>query len=79
MKFSRQGYWSEESLLQGIFLTQRSNPGLLPCRQILYPVSHQEILAIIIITIIIISMIIIGVINVPRGTVIRLPSYLIEK
>ena len=34
---------------------------------------------IIIITIIIISMIIIGVINVPRGTVIRPPSYLIEK
>jgi len=78
MKFSRKGYWSEESLLQGIFLTQRSNPGLQYCIQILYPVSHQGILAIIIITIII-SMIIIGVINVPRGTVIRPPSYLIEK
>ena len=30
------------SLLQGIFLTQGSNPGLLCCRQILYPLSHQE-------------------------------------
>ena len=29
------------SLLQGIFLTQGSNPGLLHCRQILYPLSHQ--------------------------------------
>ena len=29
------------SLLQGIFLTQGSNPGLLPCRQILYHPSHQ--------------------------------------
>ena len=28
-------------LLQGIFLTQRSNPGLLHCRQILYCLSHQ--------------------------------------
>ena len=30
-------------LLQGIFLTQRSNPppsSLLPCRRILYPLSH---------------------------------------
>ena len=25
----------------GIFLTQRSNPGLLHCRQMLYPLSHQ--------------------------------------
>ena len=30
------------SLLQGIFLTQGSNPGLLHCRQILYHLSHQE-------------------------------------
>ena len=30
-------------LLQGIFLTQGSNPGLLHCRQILYCLSHQEI------------------------------------
>ena len=30
------------SLLQGIFPTQGSNPGLLPCRQILYHLSHQE-------------------------------------
>ena len=28
-------------LLQGIFLTQASNPGLLHCRQTLYPLSHQ--------------------------------------
>ena len=28
-------------LLQGIFLTQGSNLGLLHCRQILYPLSHQ--------------------------------------
>ena len=29
------------SLLQGIFLTQRSNPGLLHSRQILYQLSHK--------------------------------------
>ena len=29
------------SLLQGIFLTQRLNPGLPHCRQILYQLSHQ--------------------------------------
>ena len=29
------------SLLQGIFLTQESNWGLLHCRQILYHLSHQ--------------------------------------
>ena len=29
------------SLLQGIFLTQGSNPGLLHCRQILYQLSHK--------------------------------------
>ena len=29
------------SLLQRIFLTQESNPGLLHCRQILYHLSHQ--------------------------------------
>ena len=29
------------SLLQGIFLTQVLNPGLLCCRQILYQLSHQ--------------------------------------
>ena len=28
-------------LLQGIFPTQESNLGLLPCRQILYHLSHQ--------------------------------------
>ena len=34
MEFSRQEYWSH-SLLQGIFLTQGSNVGLLHCRQII--------------------------------------------
>jgi len=29
------------TLLQGVFLTQGSNPGLLHCRQILYCLSHQ--------------------------------------
>ena len=29
------------SLLQGIFLTPESNPGLLHCGQILYLLSHQ--------------------------------------
>ena len=29
------------SLLQGIFLTQRTNPGLMNCRHILYCLSHQ--------------------------------------
>ena len=29
------------SLLQGIFLTQGSNPGLLHCKQICYCLSHQ--------------------------------------
>ena len=29
------------ALLQGIFATQGSNPGLLPCRQILYRLRHQ--------------------------------------
>ena len=29
------------SLLQGIFRTQGSNPGVLHCRQILYQLSHQ--------------------------------------
>ena len=36
MGFSRQEYWSGlHFFLQGIFLTQRSNPGLLHCRQTL--------------------------------------------
>ena len=30
------------SLLQGIFLTQGSNPGLLHCRWILYPLNHPH-------------------------------------
>ena len=29
------------SLLQGLFLTQGSDPGLLHCRQVLYFLSHQ--------------------------------------
>ena len=29
------------ALVQGIFLTQGSNPGLLHCRRILYQLSHQ--------------------------------------
>ena len=33
------------SVLQGIFLTQGSNPGLLHCRQILYHLSHQALKA----------------------------------
>ena len=33
--------WVAISLLQGIFPTQGSNPGLLHCRQILYGLSHQ--------------------------------------
>ena len=33
--------WVCHSLLQGIFLTQGSNPGLLHCRRILYHLSHQ--------------------------------------
>ena len=31
-------------LLQGIFLSQGSNPGLLRCRQILYYLSYREAL-----------------------------------
>ena len=30
------------ALLQGIFPTQGSNPGLPPCRQIFYSLRHQE-------------------------------------
>ena len=33
--------WIANFLLQGIFLTQGSNPGLLHCRQALYHLSHQ--------------------------------------
>ena len=41
--FSGQESWgvSSYSLLQGIFPTQRSNPGLLHCRRILSFLSHQ--------------------------------------
>ena len=41
------GFSSQESgvgchfFLQGIFPTQESNPGLLPCGQILYQLSHE--------------------------------------
>ena len=33
--------WVASSLLQGIFPTQGSNPGLPHCRRILYQVSHK--------------------------------------
>ena len=40
--FSRQEYWSGLPCPPpGIFLTQRSNPGVLHCRWILYCLSHQ--------------------------------------
>ena len=42
MEFSRPKYWSGSlSLLQGIFPTQGSNPGLPHCRWILYQLSHK--------------------------------------
>ena len=42
MEFSRSEYWSgSHSLLQGIFSSQWSIPGLLHCRWILYHLSHQ--------------------------------------
>ena len=42
MGFSRQEYWNGlPFLLQGIFPTQGSNPGLLHCRQILYRLSYK--------------------------------------
>ena len=46
MGFPSQEDWSRlsfpfHSLLQGLFLTQESNPGLPNCRQILYHLSHQ--------------------------------------
>ena len=43
MRFSRQEYTGVgcHSLLQGIFLTQGSNPGLPHCRQILYHLANQ--------------------------------------
>ena len=42
LKFPRQEYWSGScSLLQEIFPTQRLNPDLLHCRQILYRLSHE--------------------------------------
>ena len=39
---------SRHSLLQGIFPTQESNPGLLHCRQILYPLSHEGSLSLLV-------------------------------
>ena len=42
MKFSKPEYWvGSLSLLQGIFPTQGSNPGLLHCRWILHQLSHK--------------------------------------
>ena len=44
MGCSRQEYWSGfHSLLQGIFMTQGFNPGLLHCRQILNHWTTREI------------------------------------
>ena len=44
MGFSRQEYWSGlPCLLQGIFPTQGSNPGLLHCRWILYQLSSLKV------------------------------------
>ena len=43
MVFSKQEYWSgSHSLLQEVFLIQRSNPGLLHCGQILYRLEPQS-------------------------------------
>ena len=42
MGFSRQAYWNGLPFPSpGDLLTQGSNPGLLHCRQTLYPLSHQ--------------------------------------
>ena len=42
MAFSKQESWSDcHALLQGIFLIQGSNLGLLHCKLILYHLSHQ--------------------------------------
>ena len=41
MEFSSWSGLGCHFLLQGIFLTQRSNPGLLHCRQILYLLNHE--------------------------------------
>ena len=42
MEFSRSEYWSGSLfLLQGIFPTQGSNPGLPHCRRILYQLNHK--------------------------------------
>ena len=44
MGFSRQEYWRGLPFHSpGIFLTQGSNPVLLPCRQTLYPLSHFSV------------------------------------
>ena len=40
--FSKQAHWSGLHFLpQGILLTQGLNPGLRPCKQMLYHLSHQ--------------------------------------
>ena len=43
MEFSKQEYWSGLAIspLQGIFLIQGMNPGLLNYWQIIYSLSHQ--------------------------------------
>ena len=40
-QFSKPEYWSRLSLLQGIFPTQGSNPGLPHCRWILYQLRQK--------------------------------------
>ena len=46
LEFSRPEYGvGSFSLLQGIFPTQGSNPGLLHCRRILYQLSHKGAMA----------------------------------
>ena len=50
MGFPRQEYWGVRgchSLLQGVFPTWWSNPHLLHCRWILYPLSHLRSLGIV--------------------------------
>ena len=43
MGFPRQEYWSGlRSLLQGIFLTQKSSLHLLHCGEILYHLNYQR-------------------------------------
>ena len=40
---ARKLEWVSLSLLQGVFPTQGSSPGLQHCRQILYQLSHKKL------------------------------------